>query len=79
MYLSDSTGRVLAKDVHVLLPRELTPDTTIPFEFILKPEELGGSQQLFVSFGYRSVFSGGTDPETGAPRILFANEGALTH
>jgi hypothetical protein len=78
VYLSDSHGRVLAKDVQVLLPRELTPDTAIPIEFVLKPEEIGGSEQLFVSFGYRTVISGGEDPNTGAPRILFANEGALT-
>ncbi len=78
VYLSDSHGRVLAKDVQVLLPRELTLDTAIPIEFILRPEEIGGSEQLFVSFGYRSVMSGGPDPTTGAPRILFANEGALT-
>ncbi len=77
VYLSDSRGSVLAKQVQVLLPRQLTPDTAIPIEFILRPEEIGGSEQLFVSFGYRSVISGGQDPVTGEPRMFFASEGAL--
>lgn len=79
VYLCDSLGRVLAKDVAVLLPREFSPQqqTGIPFEFRLSPDDIGQSEQLFITFGYRMVLSDG-GPGGAQPRVFFANEGALS-
>ncbi len=78
-YLSDSLGRVLAKDVHVLLPRDLDQHNGIPFEFILEPQDIGSSEQLFVTFGYRMTLSDGKSgtSQAGNPNVFFANEGAV--
>ncbi len=94
VYLNDSQGRVLAKDVQVLPPSDLTPkviEQGLPFEFTLQPEDIGQSGPLYVTFGYRMVL---TPPPTDAAaqedqgdkqeseqedeRIFFANEGALS-
>lgn len=86
VYLNDSPGRVLAKDVQVMPPADLTPEILnrgIPFSFTLRPEDIGQSGQLYVTFGYRMVL---TPPKNAAPkkpsaqpRVFFANEGALSH
>lgn len=93
VYLSDSLGRVLAKDVQVLLPRDYTPElinSGIPVEFVISPDDIGQSSQLYVSFGYRMVLTDGSPPPAAGtpppnksgeegPRVFFANEGALSH
>jgi hypothetical protein len=60
-YLSDSQGRVLAKDLQVYLPRPLDPVNGVPFEFILEPHDLGRAGQLYLTFGYRMELT----PEPG--------------
>ncbi|MBG0775054.1 MAG: hypothetical protein H0S85_01295 [Desulfovibrionaceae bacterium] len=92
-YLSDSQGRVVAKDLLVSLPKPLSPETGVPFEFILEPEDLGDAGPLFLTFGYRMVLTPGAKgpdakPEANAKqeagakgdkrKVFFANEGALT-
>lgn len=79
VYLSDLTGKVIAKDVHVLLPRPLNRGAGVDFEFLLKPEDLGGTHKLFVTFGYRMVLSDRSpgEGEAAAPKVFFAHEGAL--
>ncbi len=85
VYLSDSLGRVLAKDVQVMPPRELSRQEIsdgIPFEFTLRPDDIGGKGKLFVTFGYRMVLTDNGAPDKkqhGEPRVFFANEGALSH
>jgi len=85
VYMNDDSGRVLAKDVLVLPAGELTAEaaaTGIPFSFVLEPEDIGQSGQLYVTFGYRMVLTPPTDqPQTGEdgqPLVFFANEGALS-
>lgn len=79
VYLNDANGRVLAKNLLVLLPRELDRKNGVSFEFLLEPEDIGQSEHLFVTFGYRMVLSDGQPAQEGkTPRIFFANEGAVT-
>lgn len=86
VYLNDSRGRVLAKDVQVLPPNDLTPDVVeegLPFHFALQPEDIGQSGPLFVTFGYRMVLTpppgvAASDEAQKEPRVFFANEGALS-
>jgi len=79
VYLNDATGRVLAKNLLVLLPRPLDRKNGISFEFLLEPEDLGQSEHIFVTFGYRMVLSDGKAVVQGEKaNIFFANEGALT-
>ena len=75
-YLSDDRGKVIAKDIHVSLPRALDPERGVAVEFVLEPEDLGGSGPLYVTFGYRMVLTEGKDVEK--PRRHFAIERALT-
>ncbi len=77
VYLNDSLGRVMAKDLHVFPAMALTPDKGIPFDFVLEPEDIGSGDQLYITFGYRMVLSGKRDPK-GGREIFFANEGAMT-
>lgn len=78
-YLSDSLGRVIAKDLRVYVPKPLDARTGVSFEFILTPEELGQGS-LYVTFGYRMMLSDGADraEPPSEPRVFFASEGALT-
>lgn len=79
VYVNDATGRVLAKNVLVLLPRLLDRKNGFSFEILLEPEDVGQSEQLFVTFGYRMMLSDGQPAAEGkTPRIFFANEGAVT-
>lgn len=77
VYLNDSLGRVMAKDLHIFPAMALAPEHGIPFNFILEPKDIGSGDQLYVTFGYRMVLSGQRDPK-GKREIFFANEGALT-
>ena len=63
-YLCDNQGTVIAKDIHVSLPRPLDPQRGVDVEFILKPEDLGSAGPLHVTFGYRLLASEG--PPAGA-------------
>ncbi len=77
VYLNDSLGRVMAKDLHVFPAMALHPKQAIPFEFVLEPDDIGSGDQLYITFGYRMVLSGqrqGKDKR----EIFFANEGAMT-
>lgn len=85
VYLNDSSGNVLAKDVQILPPADFSENvvsTGIPFSFNLEPEDIAQSGQLYVTFGYRMVLT--PDPsapqtgEDGQPLVFFANEGALS-
>jgi hypothetical protein len=76
-YLSDSRGRVIAKDLSVYLPRPLQPSRGVGFEFILQPEDLGRAGHLYVTFGYRMVLTESAEPD-GEHQPFFANEGALS-
>jgi len=79
VYVNDARGRVLAKNLLVLLPRPLDRNRGVSFEFLLEPEDIGQTEQLFVTFGYRMMLSDGQPPVDGKqPRIFFANEGAVT-
>lgn len=80
IYLSDDDSLVLAKDLRLYLPTPLDPTEGVPFEFHLKPENLGSSGPLFISFGYRMELSAGHDSPPGpdgTPRVFFASQGAL--
>jgi len=83
-YLSDSSGRVLAKSLRILSPQPLNPGEGLPFEFNLKPNDMGSPGPVFISFGYRLVLtpsesyrdSGQLTPDPKS--IFFASESALT-
>ncbi len=77
VYLNDSLGRVMAKDLHVFPSMALRPEQGIPFEFVLEPEDIGSGDQLYITFGYRMVLSG-QRPGEDKREIFFANEGAMT-
>lgn len=74
-YLSDADGHVLAKGLQVFSPRELEKETSIPFDFELKPDRLDAGP-LFVSFGYRMVLQRGRH-DSSEP--FMAIERAVTH
>lgn len=73
-YLSDGSGKVIARDLRIYTPRQLSGEMAIPFDFILKPED-AASGQLFVAFGYRMVVTG--QDETGEQRTFLASESSL--
>jgi len=84
-YLSDADGRVMARDLHVYLPKKLDYEKGLEFEFILKPEELGSGGELFITFGYRMVLSdyqySGTEDKggiTNGPMVFRAFEKAVS-
>ncbi|UZP67278.1 hypothetical protein N1030_17040 [Desulfovibrio mangrovi] len=78
VYLSESSGDVIASSQVDILPREMTGERAIPFEFRLDPEQTHTS--LYVSFGYRMVLAETPwRPEKQQEgRIHLAHEGALT-
>ncbi len=79
-YLSDKRGRVLAQDLRVYEPQMLNPATGIPFKFVLKPDSLGATGELFITFGYRMKLSeqASTVDESQPAQVFFASEGAMT-
>jgi hypothetical protein len=81
-YLADENGRVLAQDLRVFVPQELDRSAGLPFEFILKPENIGSGGKLYTTFGYRMVLRPGpaeTTPEGKEPEVFFASESAITY
>ena len=83
-YLSDKEGRVLAKQINILSPQPYAPESGYSFQFLLRPQDMGGPGPVFITFGYRLVLSDRHPGEQGAasddaqqPRIFFANESAL--
>ncbi|MBS3779143.1 MAG: hypothetical protein KGY41_01980 [Desulfovermiculus sp.] len=86
VYLSDRSGQVLAQEVKVLSPQNLTSAHPISFTFVLEPHSMGEPGPVYISFGYRLVLaSGPTDrpeengqgPGAKSP-VFFASESALT-
>ncbi|MEG2140438.1 MAG: hypothetical protein RRY20_06600 [Bilophila sp.] len=73
VYIADATGKVLASQENILVPRSLNREAGLPVEATF---ELGtGRQQpLFVSFGYRLVL---TDAQNAETRKVMIMEGAL--
>ncbi len=76
VYLSDKRGNILAQEIHIYPPQEIT-SSGFPFTFIIKPKEFGGPGPLYITFGYRLKI---TDfPFSKAythPRVFFAIEKA---
>jgi hypothetical protein len=83
-YLSDQSGRVLASSLRILSPQPLKPEEGLPFEFNLKPNDMGSPGPVFISFGYRLVLTPKeSSRDSGQPpqdpkNIFFASESALT-
>ena len=84
-YLSDGEGRVLASDLKVYPTQELDPQNGVPVEFRLKPEQMPGSKDIYITFGYRMQLTQDRydDPDskrplTGEKSVFFASEKALT-
>lgn len=84
-YLSDREGHVVAKDFRVYQPRKLDRDGGIDFEFVLEPDALETSGELYITFGYRMKLTANRyddvhkspGDDTGG-EVFFASEGALT-
>lgn len=78
-YLSDASGRVLAKDLHLYLPLDVRAG--VPLEFHLEPASVGASGPLAISFGYRMELTAGRTPDARPPElrdaVFFASQGAL--
>ncbi len=51
-YLSDKNGVVLASDSRSYFTLKQSPETSVPFEFQLKPRNMPASQDVYVTFGY---------------------------
>ncbi len=85
-YLSDDTGRVLARKFTMITPRELDYDQCIDFDFTLEPQDVGQPGPVYVSFGYRMVLTAhpyaADDPTAGdleqEKDVFFASESALS-
>lgn len=86
VYLSDRSGQVLAQEVKVLPPQNLTPAHPISFTFVLEPHSMGEPGPVYISFGYRLVLASGPadrpeekgeTPGAKSP-VFFASESALT-
>ncbi len=83
-YLSDEEGRVLARDLKVYPTQELDSAKGVPMDFRLKPEKMPGSEEIYITFGYRMQLTedrytdpGSQRPLTGEKSVFFASEKAL--
>jgi len=77
VYLCDARGSILAKDIRIFPPQEITSNG-FPFTFIIRPQRFGGPGPLYITFGYRLKI---TDPpfsrgKYDRPRVFFAIEKA---
>jgi hypothetical protein len=84
-YLSDRSGQVLAQEIKVLPPQELSQSQPIVFSFVLEPHSMGEPGPVFISFGYRLVLAPGpqavqgkSDKDDDTSPVFFASESALT-
>jgi hypothetical protein len=81
-YLSDQRGHILARHLKVFDSRALDFQAGVPFQFTLKPVEMGSPGHVYTTFGYRMVLSRSASEHPGsAPskkEVFFASEGALT-
>ncbi|RQD59382.1 MAG: hypothetical protein D5R98_07700 [Desulfonatronovibrio sp. MSAO_Bac4] len=84
VYLSDDQGRVLARDLMVFPTQKLDPVEGVRFEFVMEPEKMPSSKDIFLTFGYRMSLTEDrfqtpdlSRPLTGEQSIFFASEGAV--
>jgi len=85
VYLRDKNGTVLDSDEREYLPMAVDPARGAPFDFFLEPRSGSGGKSapgLFISFGYRAMFTAKSKAGRGAGTIpdgevFFAEEGAL--
>jgi hypothetical protein len=85
-YLCNDTGKVLAKQISLLPPQKLSPDTGFDFDFHLEPKDMAGNSPVFITFGYRLMLLADEDVELEALKatssndngLFFASESALT-
>jgi hypothetical protein len=81
-YLSDQRGHVIARHLKVFDSRALDSHEGVPFQFTLKPVEMGSPGRVYTTFGYRMVLSRSASEHPGSARlkkdVFFASEGALT-
>lgn len=73
VYVADATGKVLASQEKILVPRPLNREAGLPVEARFELGT-GRKQPLFVSFGYRLVLTDAPGPEA---RKVMVMEGAL--
>ncbi len=81
-YLRDKNGTVLDSDTREYLPMTVDAAHGAAFDFFLDPGDGRAASGLFVSFGYRAMFTakartGGGTGTIPDGEIFFAEEGAL--
>ncbi len=76
VYLSDRRGDIIARDIRIYPPQEITSNG-FPFTFIIKPQSFGGPGPLYITFGYRlKITDLPFSQKHKHPRVFFAIEKA---